>query len=99
MDEGTIVMAVITFASVIVALFSVWEGRKRYIDSPSSVSNSHTPQVALISRSSIPGRVLSVICTSVCIQSNTPTANMTENMTTYQTSHSICFRTKRFATK
>lgn len=33
MDEGTIVMAVITFASVIVALFSVWEGRKHYIDS------------------------------------------------------------------
>lgn len=33
MDTGTIIMAIITFASVIVALYSVYDGRQRYIDS------------------------------------------------------------------
>lgn len=33
MDEGTIIMAVITFASVLVALYSVYDGRSRYVDS------------------------------------------------------------------
>lgn len=33
MDAGTIIMAIITFASVIVAIYSVYDGRQRYIDS------------------------------------------------------------------
>ncbi len=33
MDTGTIIMAVITFASVIVALYSIWDSKHRYFDS------------------------------------------------------------------
>lgn len=33
MDEGTIIMAVIACASVLVVLYSVYDGRLRYIDS------------------------------------------------------------------
>ena len=33
MEPGTIIMAAITFASVIVALYSVWDSKHRYFDS------------------------------------------------------------------
>ena len=33
MELSTLIMAAITFASVIVALYSVWDSKKRYLDS------------------------------------------------------------------